>query len=82
VESTFQIEHLGRPSKIYMLTKNGHELFPRKYDLLLSLILKKISETNGKEQTRKIIESIADGVAANIKHEIERNGSLDNLKNH
>jgi DeoR family transcriptional regulator, suf operon transcriptional repressor len=39
-ESTFQIERLGRPRKIYTLTQNGQELFPRKYYLILSLILK------------------------------------------
>jgi predicted ArsR family transcriptional regulator len=75
VESHFKIERLGRPRKIYSLTENGRELFPRKYDLILSLILKKITETNGKEQARKIIESIADDMATNIRYEIEKNGS-------
>ena len=75
VESHFKIERLGRPRKIYSLTENGRELFPRKYDLILSLILKKITETNGKEQARKIIESIADDIATNIRYEIEKNGS-------
>ncbi len=79
VESTFQQKHLGRPSKIYTLTQNGRELFPQKYNQLLSLILKNISETNGKEQARKVIESIADGIAANIRHEIEKNDFSDNL---
>jgi predicted ArsR family transcriptional regulator len=75
VESHFKIERLGRPRKIYSLTENGRELFPRKYDLILSLILKKITETNGKEQARKIIESIADDMATTIRYEIEKNGS-------
>jgi predicted ArsR family transcriptional regulator len=39
------------------------------------LILKKITETNGKEQARKIIESVADDMATNIRYEIEKNGS-------
>ena len=34
VESHFKIERLGRPRKIYSLTENGRELFPRKYDLM------------------------------------------------
>ena len=33
VESRFKIERLGRPRKIYSLTENGRELFPRKYYL-------------------------------------------------
>jgi predicted ArsR family transcriptional regulator len=82
VESHFKIERLGRPRKIYSLTENGRELFPRKYDLILSLILKKITETNGKEHARKIIESIADDIATNIRYEIEKNGnsSLDSFE--
>lgn len=82
VESHFKIERLGRPRKIYSLTENGRELFPRKYDLILSLILKKITETNGKEQARKIIESVADDMATNIRYEIEKNcsSSLDSFE--
>ena len=44
------------------------------------MILKNISETNGKEQARKIIESIADDIADNIRHEIKKKGCLDNFE--
>jgi predicted ArsR family transcriptional regulator len=74
------IERLGRPRKIYQLTENGRELFPRKYDLVLSLILKKISETNGQEEAKKLVESVADDIAASIKYEIEKNGSSGNFE--
>jgi predicted ArsR family transcriptional regulator len=80
VESHFRIERLGRPRKIYSLTENGQELFPRKYDLILSLILKKISETNGQEQARKLIESVADDIADGIKYEIKKSGNLGNFE--
>jgi predicted ArsR family transcriptional regulator len=80
VESHFKIERLGRPRKIYVLTENGRELFPRKYDLILSLILKKISETNGKEQAKKLIESIADDIVGNIRYEIKKSGNLGNFE--
>jgi DeoR family transcriptional regulator, suf operon transcriptional repressor len=80
VESHFKIEHLGRPRKIYQLTENGRELFPRKYDLVLSSILKKISEINGQEQAKKLIESVADDIAASIGYEIEKSGSLGNFE--
>jgi DeoR family transcriptional regulator, suf operon transcriptional repressor len=80
VESHFKIERLGRPRKIYRLTENGRELFPRRYDLALSLILKKISETNGQEHAKKLIESVADDMAASIKYEIEKSGSLGNFE--
>ncbi|MFL6455435.1 MAG: helix-turn-helix transcriptional regulator [Nitrososphaeraceae archaeon] len=80
VESHFKIERLGRPRKIYRLTENGRELFPRRYDLVLSLILKKISETDGQEQTKKLVESVADDIAASIRYEIEKCGSLGNFE--
>src|SRR5918911_3836157 len=80
VESHFKIERLGRPRKIYRLTENGRELFPRKYDLLLSMVLKKISETNGQEHAKKLIESIADDIAASIRYEIEKSGNLSNFE--
>jgi DeoR family transcriptional regulator, suf operon transcriptional repressor len=80
VESHFKIERLGRPRKIYRLTENGRELFPRKYDLMLSLILKKITETNGQEQARKLIESVADDIADGIRYEIKKNGNLGNFE--
>ena len=80
VESHFKIERLGRPRKIYRLTENGRELFPRKYDLLLSMVLKKISETNGQEHAKKLIESIADDIAASIRYEIEKSGNLGNFE--
>ena len=80
VESHFKIERLGRPRKIYQLTENGRELFPRKYDLVLSLILKKISETNGQEETKKLVESVADDIADSIKYEIEKSGNLGNFE--
>ncbi|HJT48819.1 MAG TPA: ArsR family transcriptional regulator [Nitrososphaeraceae archaeon] len=80
VESHFKIERLGRPRKIYHLTENGRELFPRKYDQVLSLILKKISETNGQEQAKKLVESVADDIAASIRYEIEKSGSSGNFE--
>ncbi|HKH85098.1 MAG TPA: ArsR family transcriptional regulator, partial [Nitrososphaera sp.] len=49
VRSYFKIERLGRPRKVYELTESGRELFPRKYDWILSLILKEIESTEGHE---------------------------------
>ena len=60
VKSYFKIERYGRPRRIYELTESGHELFPRKYDVILLLILKKIEEMHGHEQLKKIIEYMAD----------------------
>jgi predicted ArsR family transcriptional regulator len=50
----------------------GRELFPRRYDLILSLIVKKIEETGGHEQLNKIVKSIADDIATEIRERIEK----------
>ena len=71
------IERMGRPRRVYELTEGGRELFTRKYEEILSLVLKKISETNGQEELRKIVESIADEIAEDLKHKIQRNGNFE-----
>ena len=73
------IERMGRPRRVYELTEGGRELFTRKYEEILSLILKRIGETNGQEELRKIVESIADEIAEDIKHKIQKNG-VNNLE--
>jgi DeoR family transcriptional regulator, suf operon transcriptional repressor len=80
VRSYFKIEGFGRPKRIYELTESGHELFPRKYDMILLLILKKIEELNGQEQLKKIIESITDNIADDIKDKLQKNNSSGSLE--
>jgi DeoR family suf operon transcriptional repressor len=75
VRSYFKIERLGRPRKVYELTESGRELFPRKYDWILSLILKEIESTEGHEYMKKIIESIADNIAHDIDEKIKKSSS-------
>jgi len=80
VKSYFKIAHLGRPKRMYELTESGRELFPRRYDLFLSLIIKKIEETEGREQLKKIIKSVTDDMAADIKKRIENNNASNNFE--
>ena len=75
VRSYFKVERLGRPRKVYELTESGRELFPRKYDLILSLILQKIESTEGHEYMKKIIESVADNIAHDIDEKIKKSSS-------
>lgn len=75
VKSYFKIERYGRPRRIYELTESGRELFPRKYDVILSLILKKIEEMHGHEHLKKIIEHIADDMATDISDNIMKTNS-------
>jgi DeoR family suf operon transcriptional repressor len=75
VTSYFRIEGLGRPRRVYELTEHGRELFPRKYDMILSLILQKLESTEGHEYVKKITESIADSMAHDIHDKIKKSSS-------
>ena len=75
VRSYFKIERLGRPRKVYELTESGRELFPRRYDLVLSLVLQEIELTKGHEYMKKMIESIADKMAYDIREKIKKSSS-------
>jgi predicted ArsR family transcriptional regulator len=79
VRSRFSIEKLGRPKKVYGLTITGRESFPRRYDLVLNLLLKKIAEKEGGQEARKLVESIADAVGADVASNIEKSGNSDNF---
>ena len=76
VKSYFKIERLGRPRKVYELTESGRELFfPRRYNLILSLVLQEIESTKGHEYMKKMMESIADNVAYDIREKIKKSSS-------
>ncbi len=80
VKSYFKVAHLGRPRRMYELTEDGRELFPRSYDMFLSLIVKKIEGTEGREQLKKLIKSVADDIAADIKERIRENNASANFE--
>ena len=75
VRSYFKIERLGRPRKVYELTESGREFFPRRYDLVLSLVLQEIESTKGHEYMKKILESIADNMSQDIREKIKKSSS-------
>jgi DeoR family transcriptional regulator, suf operon transcriptional repressor len=75
IRSYFKVEGPGRPKNVYEITESGRELFPRKYDLILSLILQSIETAEGHEYTKKIIRSIADNMAQDIQDKIKNSSA-------
>jgi DeoR family suf operon transcriptional repressor len=73
VRSKFRIEKMGRPKKVYELAEKGREIFPRKYDLFLTLILNKIAGKKGEGEAREIVESVAEDIASGIRERIDKN---------
>ena len=47
VESKFEKTKVGRPKKIYSISADGMKLFPKKYDLLLKILLDELTSENG-----------------------------------
>jgi DeoR family transcriptional regulator, suf operon transcriptional repressor len=82
VKSYFKIERLGRgrPRKVYEITESGLELFSRKYDGILSLLIQKIEEKEGHEYIKKVVKSIADNMANDIRDRIKRSSVSDSFE--
>jgi DeoR family suf operon transcriptional repressor len=75
IKSYFRVEGPGRPRKVYEITEIGRELFPRKYDLILSLVLQSIETAEGHEYTKKIMRSVADIMALDIRDKIKNSSA-------
>lgn len=80
VKSRFSLEKIGRPKKVYRLTDYGREQFPRKYDVILNMLLKKIADKRGDKEARELIEAIADTVGADITAKIQNTGKKLNFE--
>ncbi len=58
VKSFFK-KAIGRPKKIYSISPEGHELFSKRYDLLLTSLVNKIKEVYGDNVLQSLLASIA-----------------------
>lgn len=52
----------GRPKILYSLTEMANNLFPKRYDFLLSMILDEIERMDGPEKVDQIFDNIANRV--------------------
>ena len=66
VEACFKQEGRGRPKKYFKLTSKGKELFPRKYELLLSMLLNYIVNTEGLTYGKKLLSALASRIAEQL----------------
>lgn len=63
VEAFDVIEGPGRPKKFFRITNAGRETGPRNYPLLLALLMKKVSEGEGRKKLLRYLEAIAADLA-------------------
>lgn len=62
----------GRPSRPYVLTEQGHALFPKHYALLARLLIEDLAE-RGEANVGEALAAMGDRLAARMKGEVEGN---------
>lgn len=63
----FRRAGVGRPRKVYALSAAGEELFPRRYHLLLSRLLARLVEKEGKPYVGRLLAEVAQDVASGLR---------------
>lgn len=61
----------GRPSRVFTLTEDGREQFPRQYALLSTMLLKGLKESVGEQTLLSILEGLAEGLYNEHAHLVE-----------
>ena len=56
-------EARGKPAKVYTLSREGEELFPKAYALVLGGLVEEISRTDGPERARELIRAVGERLA-------------------
>ncbi len=75
---TFEKSGVGRPRKVYTLTTDGKEIFPRQYETLLNLALAKMVEKEGPTETELLMNDLAREVAS--AGDEEKAGSVERMR--
>ena len=57
---------VGRPRRRYLLSPEGHEVFPRQYSWLSNVLLELLAEDLGAESVAKLMKDLADKVSASM----------------
>jgi predicted ArsR family transcriptional regulator len=59
----------GKPARIYELTAQGEELFPKAYALVLTALLEEIARTEGSERATGMLRSVGRQVASSVSRD-------------
>ncbi len=77
VVPSFRREGVGRPRKRYLLTGQGQDLFPKKYDLILDAIVDELLARQGEGFVSALFAEYARRMASAIAKEIPKGGTTD-----
>lgn len=75
VVARFRRAGVGRPRKVYELTDEGQETFPRRYHLLLSRLVARLAEKEGRAYTARILAEVAQELAEELK--VPQEGTIE-----
>jgi DeoR family suf operon transcriptional repressor len=75
VVPTFHREGVGRPRKRYLLTSEGQDLFPRRYELLLDSVIEELLAREGEGFVSALFAEAARRMAHQIVRKIPTGGS-------
>lgn len=67
VAERFESKGPGRPKKLYSLTDEGRERFPRRYDAVLDALLAKLADKMGGKPTEALLAQVAADLAESMR---------------
>jgi predicted ArsR family transcriptional regulator len=67
VVAEFRHEGVGRPKKYYALTSDGRELLPRRYQLMLELMLENLLKAHGRAEVERLMGAVARDLASRLE---------------
>ncbi|HEX4923834.1 MAG TPA: transcriptional regulator [Bdellovibrionales bacterium] len=70
---------VGRPKRRYVLTPEGHEVFPRQYSWLSNVLLELLAEDLGNEGLRRMMRNLAKKVADSMGARFEKSRPVPEL---
>ncbi len=82
VTPSFRKEGVGRPRKRYLLTSQGQDLFPKKYDLILDAVVDELLAREGEGFVSALFAESARRMARVVAKEIPRGGTTDERARH
>jgi len=67
----------GKPARLYGLTSEGEELFPKAYALVLGMLVQEIVRTQGRDRAIKLLRGVGAQAAAGAPRGSNLQGRLD-----
>ncbi len=80
VDHYFKKVSKGRPKKMYTITPAGRNLFPRKYELFLTYLLREIEDRFDKETLQNILKDVAADLAKRLGEDLPEKNQEDRLR--